>query len=89
MIVPPQYMNLFPMILSFAVKKIIKRNKNFKLYIKNKKYFQSGETIEKFFKENRFEMLHNNAILVKDFFKVVKQESKSLNEAVIFSGFEV
>lgn len=88
-IVPPQYFELYPMILSFAIKKIIKRNKNFKLYIKNRKYLQGGELLENFFKENRFELLQNNAILVRDFFKTVKEESKGFNSAVVFSGFEI
>lgn len=88
-IVPVQYFDLYPQILSFAVKKIIKRNKNFKLYIRNRKYLQSGEMMECFFKENRFELLQNNAILVRDFFKSIREESKSLSNAVVFSGFEV
>ena len=88
-IIPPQYYDLAPMILSFAVKKIIKRNKNFKLYIKNRKYLQAGEAFENYFKENRFELLQNNAILVRDFFKTVKEENKSFNSAVAFNGFEV
>ena len=88
-IIPPYYFELFPVILSFAVKKIIKRNKNFKLYIKNRKYMQSGELMETFFKNNRFELLQNNAVLVKDFFKTVREEHKSFNSAVIFSGYEV
>ena len=33
MILPSQYIELYPMILSFVTKKIVKRNKNFKLYI--------------------------------------------------------
>ncbi len=88
-IVPPQFFDLYPTILSFAVKKIIKRNKNFKLYIKNRKYLQGGEQLENFFKENRFDQLQNNAILVRDFFKTVKEEESSFNNAVVFSGFEV
>lgn len=88
-IIPPQYADLYPEVLSFAVKKIIKRNKNFKLYIKNRKYLQSGETLENFFKENRFELLQNNTILVRDFFKSAKEETKSFDNAVVFSGFEV
>lgn len=85
-IVPPQYLDLYPMILSFATKKIVKRNKNFKLYIKNKRYFQSGDNIENFFRENKFKHLQNSAILVRDFFKSIKEENKGFNEAVIFSG---
>ena len=88
-IVPPQYAELYPMVLSFAVEKIIKRNKKFKLYIKNRKYLQSGDILENFFKENRFELLQNNVILVKDFFKSVKEETPNFNSAVVFSGFEV
>jgi len=80
---------LYPMVLSFAVKKIVKRNKNFKLYIKNKKYMQTGSFIEKFSRDNRFELLQNNIVLVKDFFKTVKQENRRFNEAVIFSEFEI
>ena len=88
-IIPPQYFELYPMILSFAVKKIIKRNKNFKLYIKNRKYMQSGEMMENFFRENHFELLQNNAVLVRDFFKTIKEENKVFNEAVVFNGFEI
>ena len=88
-IISQAYLNLFPQILTFAIKKVSKRNKNFKLYIKNKKYLQSGEMLENFFKENRFELLQNNAVLVRDFFKTIKEESKNINSAVVFSGFEV
>lgn len=88
-IIPPQYFDLYPTILSFAVKKILKRNKNFKLYIKNRKYLQCGEQLETFFKENRFEQLQSNTILVRDFFKTVKEEANNFNNAVVFSGFEV
>ncbi len=88
-IVPPQYFSLYPQILSFAVKKIIKRNKKFHLFIKNRKYLQSAELLEKFFKENKFELLQNNAMLVRDFFKPVKENNNIYNDAVIFSGFEI
>ena len=88
-IIPQQYMDLYPQILSFAVKKVIKRNKNFKLYIKNRKYLQSGEQLENFFRENRFELLQNNTILVRDFFKSIKEESRSFNDAVVLNGFEI
>ena len=88
-ILPSQYSDLYPKILSFALKKIIKRNKNFKLYIKNRKYLQSGEFIENFCRENRFELLQNSAILVRDFFKSVKEENTSYNNAVVFSRLEV
>ena len=88
-ILAPQFVDLYPTVLSFAVKKIIKRNKNFKVYIKNRKYLQSGEMLENYFKENRFELLQNNTILVRDFFKTVKQENTSFNNAIVFSGFEV
>lgn len=89
MIVPPQYIELYPMVLSYAVKKVCKRNKNFKLYIKNRKYLQSGEMMENFFRENRFEQLQNNAILVRDFFKCIKEENNAFNNAIVFSGFEI
>ena len=88
-IVSKQNFDLYPMILSFAVKKIIRRNKNFNLYIKNKKYLLTGDLIESFFKENHFELLQNNAVLVRDFFKTIKQENKNFNNVAIFSGFEI
>lgn len=84
-----QYSELYPEILSFAVNKIRKRNKNFKLYIKNRKYLQIGEYSETFFKENRFELLQNNIVLVRDFFKPVKESSRILNDAFIINGFEI
>ena len=88
-ILPIQYSDLYPKILSFALKKITKRKKNFKLYIKNRKYLQTGQIIENFCRENRFELLQNNAILVRDFFKSVKEENRSYNSAVVFSRLEV
>ena len=69
-IIAPQFIDSYQYVLSFALKKILKRNKNFKVYIKNR-------------------LLQNNAILVKDFFKTVKNESTNMNNAIIFSGFEV
>ncbi len=88
-VVHSQFFDLYPMILSFAVKKIIKRNKNFKLYIKNRKYMQTGEMTEEFFKNNNFELMQNHAILVRDFFKTIKENNLSFNEAIVFSGFEI
>lgn len=88
-IVPNQYMDLYPQILSFALKKITKRNKNFKMYIKNRKYLQSGDTAEIFFRNNKFELIQNNAVLVRDFFKTAKIEEKDYSSAVVLNGFEV
>ena len=88
-VLPSQFFEEYTNILSFAIKTIIKRNKNFKLYIKNRKYLQSGEAAENFFRENHFELLQNNAVLVRDFFKSVKEENKMFNEAIVFSGFEI
>ncbi len=88
-IIPTNQMELLPLILTFAVKKISKRNKSFKLYIKNRKYLQGGEMLENFFRDNRFELLQNNAILVRDFFKCIKEENNSFNSAIAFSGFEI
>ena len=88
-IVSPQYFDLYPLILSFAVKKITQRTKNFKLYLRTRKYLQNGNLTENFARENHFELLQNNVVLVRDFFKTVKQENKTFNEAVIFSGFEI
>ena len=48
-----------------------------------------AENLENFFRDNRFELLQNNAILVKDFFKSVKEENMNFNSGVVFSGFEV
>ena len=88
-IIPPAFFDLYPSILSFSVKEIVKRNKKFKLYIKNRKYLQAGDLMTNYFKENKFELLQNNAILVKDFFKTIKNDSRSFNDVIIFSGFEV
>ena len=88
-IVPPQYFELYPQILSFAVKEILKRTKKFHLYIKNRKYLQGSDQLENFFKENKFELLQNNAVLVRDFFKPIKENKSVYNEAVILSGFEI
>lgn len=88
-IIAPHVFDAYNSVISFAVKQIMKRNKNFNLYIKNRKYLQSGELLEGFFRDNRFEQLQSNAILVRDFFKSIKESSPDFHNAVVFSGFEV
>lgn len=67
--------NYFQNIVNFAVKQILKRQKNFKLYVVNKKFNQNNQQLEDYLKENNFKLIQSNAIMVRDYFKTIKDDN--------------
>jgi len=71
-------------ILSFTVNQISKRNKEFFLFVKVKKYTTTSENFEKFLVEKGFKCVQNQLILVKDFYKLLK-EPEQAHRIVLFN----
>lgn len=60
-------------IISFANTQIAKRQKKFNLYVKTKKYTQSGEKDEKYFMENKFECVQNQVVLTNSSARIIRE----------------
>ncbi len=71
-------------IIAFACAEIKKRNLNFTLYVKSKKYTCSGAAYEEFFTKNKFLLSQTDIILIKDYYKTVT--SKNLKGKFIMLG---
>lgn len=67
---------LYP-IIGFAKSQIQKRQKNFNLYIKTKKYTQLGEKYEQELMEHKFECAQNQIVLTNSSAKIVKDSVHS------------
>lgn len=65
----------FDTILYFATREILKRTKNFTLFIKMKNYIDTNKAQKEYFKEAKFNLISTKNLFVKDFFKVAKEYS--------------
>ncbi len=80
----PWYETSWEDILKFAINQISRRKKEFYLFVKVKKYTTTAENYERFLAEKGFKCVQNKIVLVKDFYKLVK-EAKPINKVVLFS----
>lgn len=80
----PWYECSYEDILNFTVTQISKRQKDFQLFVKVKKYTTTAENFEKFLAEKKFKCIQNHVILVKDFYKIIK-EPQSTQKIVLFN----
>lgn len=71
-------------ILKFTVNQITRRRKDFSLFVKIKKYTTTAESFEKYLMEKGFKCVQNQLILVKDFYKIVK-EPEHAQRIVLFN----
>ena len=81
-------------IIGFGVKQIQKRQKNFNLFIKTKKYTQLGEKYEQLFMDHRFECVQSQIVLTNSSAKIIKDKVRSgkftiLNQFYDGSGVNV
>ena len=70
-------------ILYFATREILKRKRRFKLHIKMKNYLNTNKQQEEYFNQSDFHCLNTKLLLVKDFFKPVKEYSEEERFAVL------
>ena len=61
------------------------RRKDFSLYVLNKKYHTNGTKNEKFLKDNNFEKIKTQIVLVKDYYKRITENEKYSKPAIAFS----
>lgn len=71
-------------ILSFTINQISKRQKDFYLFVKVKKYTTTAENFEKYLTEKDFKCVQNQLVLIKDFYKLIK-EPQPLHRVVLFN----
>lgn len=66
----------FDGIMYFATREILKRKRHFKLFIKTKRYLKNSEQQKDFFVNSSFQWIKTKQLLVKDFYKLIRQESQ-------------
>jgi len=71
-------------ILNFTINQILKRKQEFNLFVKVKKYTTTAESLENYLTEKGFKCMQNQLVLVKDFYKVIKEPQQS-NRVVLFN----
>lgn len=71
-------------ILSFTINEISKRKNDFYLFVKVKKYTTTAESFEKYLSEKGFKCIQNQLVLVKDFYKLIK-EPEQTHKIVFFN----
>lgn len=81
----PWYEYSWDDILSFTINQIEKRQKNFSLFVKVKKYSTTAESFEQYLVEKEFKCIQTQLVLIKDFYKLIK-ETQSLQKVVLFNG---
>lgn len=59
----------------FAIREILKRKRHFKLFVKTKRYLKTSEKQKEYFVSSNFQWIKTKMLLVKDFYKLIKQES--------------
>ncbi len=67
----------FNEVLSFATSKIKRRNKKFGLFIRTRKYTNSGDNYDRILQENEYEQVSNQFILTNSSAKVLRTEEKT------------
>lgn len=73
----PWYDCSYEDILNFTINQISKRKKEFSLFVKVKKYTTTAEDFEKYLVENNFKCIQSQVIMVKDFYKLIKDPQTS------------
>lgn len=80
----PWYECSYEDIFAFTINQISKRKKDFSLFVKLKKYTVKAEMFEEFLRQKGFGCVQTQLILVKDFYKLIK-EPESAVKIVMFN----
>lgn len=84
-ILPSPYEKLYPTVLSFAINQIVRRKKDFNMFLWNKNYMTTAKTYAEFLRNQGFSHIQNNVVLVKDFFKTINSCEKITKPAIAFN----
>lgn len=71
-------------VLGFVKTEILKRQKDFSLFVKTKQYTQNAKNLDEYLIQKDFKCVQNQIVLVKDFYKLIKQENTASN-VVLFA----
>ncbi len=74
----PWYDCSYEDIFAFTINQINKRKKDFSLFVKLKKYTVKAEMFEEFLRQKGFDCVQTHLILVKDFYKLIKEPESAL-----------
>ena len=66
----------YSLIFGFLNREIRRRKKDFTLFVKVKKYTKNTERLEEYLSKKECGKISNKIVLVKDFYKLVKEETK-------------
>lgn len=83
----PWYECCWDDILNFTITQITKRQKEFYLFVRLKKYTMNSENLEGYLNEKGAKCIQNQLILVKDFYKVLK-EPQMTQKIVLFDSIK-
>ena len=65
-------------VLSFAIKEIASKKSKFYVFFKQKKYTNTSERFEEYLHSKGFNCIQTQNVLVKDFYKPIKQPESAL-----------
>ena len=65
-------------VLNFAISQIRMRKSNFCAFLKHRQYTNYADNMEKYLHERNLNCIQTQCVLIKDFYKQVKQEEKAL-----------
>ena len=70
-------------IFYFAKREILKRTKNYKLYVKLRNYLNTNQAQKDYFIKSDFKWVSTQKVFIKDFFKILKEYSPENKFAVL------
>jgi len=73
----PWYDCSYDDIFNFTINQMTRRKQDFCLFVKLKKYTTKAEKFEKYLLEKNFNCVQNQLLLVKDFYKLIKEPQES------------
>lgn len=79
------YEDLYEDIINFALEQISRRKKDFYMFVLIRNYQGSAKKFEEHLKSKDFSLIQTQMVLVKDFFKTIRQEERVSKPAVFFS----
>ena len=80
-----QYEDSYLNILKALISMLKNRSRNINIYVKNRNYMSSAKLYEEFLTSNNFRKYEIKMLLVKDFYKPVKENEGIVNPAIILN----
>ena len=65
-------------IINFALSEISRRKTKFYAFLKHRQYTKTADVLEKYLHERNLNCIQTQCVLVKDFYKPVKQKENAL-----------